>query len=97
MHWLSSLRNTVYGMTLLCGLDTAGVDVMDLIMSCLDKMELYYVNGIPDLGIKVAHMGNMTVFYDAKENVVKLYVRNGGSEKVFRIPCECIRKKLGKK
>lgn len=84
-------------MTSLCGLDTAGVDVMDLIMACLNEMELYYVDGVPDLGIKVVHMGNMTVFYDAKEKSVKLYVRNGGSEKVFRIPCECIRKKLEKK
>ena len=81
----------------LCDAEVPGDGVVDLIMACLDKMELYYSGGVPDMGVKVTNMGNMTVFYDAKEKSVKLYVRNGGHEKVFRIPCECIRKKLEKK
>ena len=81
----------------LCNAEVSSDRVMDLIMTCLDKMELYYFDGIPDMGVKVISLGNMTVFYDAKEKTVKLYVVNGGRERVFVIPCECIMKKLEKK
>ena len=81
----------------LCDVEVSSDRVVDLIMACLGKMELYYFDGIPDLGVKVFHSGNMTVFYDAKEKTVKLYVVNGGRERVFVIPCECIMKKLEKK